>query len=77
MLEEVVVLESIEECWFACYLLACFYYNKCSYNKVIALWQCCVEMLLEFADGWCGLVIYVWNKQYDYELAVCYLDNAY
>ncbi len=31
-LEEVAALESIEECWFARHLLACFYYNKRSYK---------------------------------------------
>ncbi|MCJ8705058.1 DUF5107 domain-containing protein, partial [Escherichia coli] len=36
-LEEVAALESIEECWFARHLLACFYYNKRSYNKAITL----------------------------------------
>ena len=70
-------LESIEECWFARHLLACFYYNKRSYGKAIALWQRCVEMSPEFADGWRGLAIHAWNKQHDYELAARYLDNAY
>ncbi len=69
-------LESIEECWFARHLLACFY-NKRSYGKAIALWQRCVEMSPEFADGWRGLAIHAWNKQHDYELAARYLDNAY
>ncbi|XNM76356.1 hypothetical protein ACLK19_16945 [Escherichia coli] len=32
-------VESIEECWFAHKLLACFYYNKRSYDKAITLWQ--------------------------------------
>lgn len=76
-LEEVAALESIEECWFARHLLACFYYNKRSYGKAIALWQRCVEMSPEFADGWRGLAIHAWNKQHDYELAARYLDNAY
>ncbi|HHZ6531112.1 TPA: DUF5107 domain-containing protein [Escherichia coli] len=76
-LEEVAALESIEECWFARHLLACFYYNKRSYNKAIAFWQRCVEMSPEFADGWRGLAIHAWNKQHDYELAARYLDNAY
>ncbi|MGQ7171768.1 DUF5107 domain-containing protein, partial [Escherichia sp. R-CC3] len=76
-LEEVAALESIEECWFARHLLACFYYNKRSYNKAITLWQRCVEMSPEFADGWRGLAIHAWNKQHDYELAARYLDNAY
>ncbi|BBU81898.1 hypothetical protein EIMP300_32980 [Escherichia coli] len=66
-----------EECWFARHLLACFYYNKRSYGKAIALWQRCVEMSPEFADGWRGLAIHAWNKQHDYELAARYLDNAY
>ncbi|MGQ7189880.1 tetratricopeptide repeat protein, partial [Escherichia sp. HC-CC] len=65
-LEEVAALESIEECWFARHLLACFYYNKRSYNKAITLWQRCVEMSPEFADGWRGLAIHAWNKQHDY-----------
>lgn len=76
-LEEVAALESIEECWFARHLLACFYYNKRSYNKAIAFWQRCVEMSPEFDDGWRGLAIHAWNKQHDYELAARYLDNAY
>ena len=58
-------------------LLACFYYNKRSYNKAITLWQRCVEMSPEFADGWRGLAIHAWNKQHDYELTARYLDNAY
>ncbi|MEN1585837.1 hypothetical protein, partial [Pseudomonas aeruginosa] len=53
------------------------YYNKRSYGKAIALWQRCVEMSPEFADGWRGLAIQAWNKQHDYELAARYLDNAY
>ncbi len=73
-LEEVAALESIEECWFARHLLACFYYNKRSYGKAIALWQRCVEMSPEFADGWRGLAIHAWNKQHDYELAARYLE---
>ena len=59
------------------HLLACFYYNKRSYNKAIAFWQRCVEMSPEFDDGWRGLAIHAWNKQHDYELAARYLDNAY
>lgn len=75
-LDEVAALESIPECWFARHLLACFYYNKRNYDKATALWQRCVEMAPEFADGWRGLAIHAWNKQHDAERAAYYLDTA-
>jgi len=75
-LDEVAALESIDECWFARHLLACFFYSKRSYGKATALWQRCVEMAPEFADGWRGLAIHAWNKRHDAELAACCLDTA-
>ena len=75
-LDEVAALESITECGFARHLLACFFYNKRSYEKATVLWQSCVEMMPEFADGWRGLAIHAWNKDHDAGLAARYLDIA-
>jgi len=75
-LDEVAALESIDECWFARHLLACFFYNKRRYEKATALWQRCVEMAPAFADGWRGLAIHAWNNSRDAGLAARYLDTA-
>ncbi|MCS2170790.1 DUF5107 domain-containing protein [Scandinavium sp. TWS1a] len=75
-LDEVAALASIEECWFARHLLACFFYSKRNYDKAIALWQRSVEMAPEFADGWRGLAIHAWNKKQDGVKAARYLDTA-
>ncbi|QBH97665.1 DUF5107 domain-containing protein [Limnobaculum zhutongyuii] len=76
-LDEVDMLESLTECYFARHLLACFHYSKRNYQRAVELWRECTAMQPDFADAWRGLGIYAWNKQRDGKRAEEYLERAF
>ncbi|MBZ4369661.1 tetratricopeptide repeat protein, partial [Mycobacterium tuberculosis] len=68
-LDEVVMLQSLQQDAFACYLLGCFWYSKRRYDDAIACWQQTLAQQPDFAPVHRLLGIYAWNKQHNAQLA--------
>lgn len=75
-LDEVVMLQSLQQDAFACYLLGCFWYSKRRYDEAIACWQQTLVLQPDFAPAHRLLGIYAWNKQHNAQLASQYLQQA-
>ncbi len=75
-LDEVVMLQSLQQDAFACYLLGCFWYSKRRYDDAIACWQQTLAQQPDFAPVHRLLGIYAWNKQHNAQLASRYLQQA-
>ena len=75
-LDEVVMLQSLQQDAFACYLLGCFWYSKRRYDEAIACWQQTLVQQPDFAPVHRLLGIYAWNKQHNAQRASQYLQQA-
>ncbi|HGY5074936.1 TPA: DUF5107 domain-containing protein [Citrobacter gillenii] len=75
-LDEVVMLQSLQQDAFACYLLGCFWYSKRRYDEATACWQQTLVLQPDFAPVHRLLGIYAWNKQHNAQLASQYLQQA-
>ncbi len=73
---EVQMLTALTECYFAQYLLGCFYYSKRNYAKAVALWERSAELEPGFAGVWRNLGVYAFNKQQNGDKAEQYLSRA-
>lgn len=75
-LDEVQMLQTLEHCAFARYLLGCFWYSKRRYEEAVACWQFTLEQEPDFAPAHRLLGIYAWNKRHDASQAERYLSQA-